>query len=237
MTEPKIVTDEQWIEARRELLVKEKEMTRLQDELTAQRRKLPWREIKTNYVFDTRAGKQTLLDLFGPSNQLIVYHFMFGPDWPEGCKICSMLADHYDPLVKHLKARDVSMVTVSRASIDRLADFQDRMGWTFPWASSLDNQFNWDFHVSFTPEQLETRSVYYNYREGAQFPMEEGPGISSFCRRGDQIFHTYSSYGRGLESFLGIYRFLDIVTKGRDEQDLAFPMAWVRHRDGYGSND
>ena len=234
MTTHPVVSSDAWLAARKELLEKEKEFSRLRDQLTQMRRDLPWEKIEKSYTFDGPDGKETLADLFGNCSQLIVYHFMFGPDWPEGCKICSMFGDHYDPLTIHLKHRDVTLVTVSRAPLAKIEAFKKRMGWNFKWVSSLDNEFNWDYYVSFKSVDIEAGQVYYNYREGAKFPANEGPGISSFYKdeNGD-VFHTYSSYGRGLENFLGIYSFLDIVTKGRDEDDLPYGMAWVRHHDQY----
>ena len=229
-----VVTNEQWFAARKELLQREKEFTRLRDELTQQRRDLPWRKVEKQYTFKTSDGSQTLAELFGECSQLLIYHFMFDPDWTEGCKSCSLIADHYDPLLVHLKHRDVAFVTVSRAPLETLQQFQQRMGWTFPWVSSLESDFNWDFHVSFTQEDLDEGRAEYNYEQGAKFPVTECPGISSFCRdAAGSVFHAYSSFGRGLEDFLGIYRFLDIVPKGRDEEDLRYGMAWVRHRDRY----
>lgn len=234
MTKNAVVTSDQWIAARKDLLSKEKELTRARDELTRLRRELPWRKVQRDYTFESAAGKESLADLFGARSQLVIYHFMFGPDWPEGCKICSMLGDHYDPLIIHLEHRDVSLVTVSRAPIETLLQYQQRMGWNFKWVSSLNSEFNWDYHVSFTQEQLDSGQAYYNYQEGAKFPVTECPGMSSFFKdESGEIFHTYSSFGRGLENFLGIYNFLDIVPKGRDENGLPYPMAWVRHKDQY----
>ncbi len=228
------VDGDEWLAARKELLKKEKEFSRLRDELTQQRRNLPWESVEKQYTFEGPNGKESLADLFGDCSQLIVYHFMFGPNWKEGCKICSMMGDHYDPLVIHLKHRDVTLVTVSRAPLAMIEAFRKRMGWSFKWVSSRDSDFNWDYHVSFKPEELEAGSATYNYREGATFPANEAPGVSSFTRneQGD-VYHTYSSYGRGLENLLGIYNFLDIVAKGRDEDQLPYGMAWVRHRDQY----
>ena len=237
MNEHPVVSNEEWTAARIELLKKEKQFTQMRDELTKQRRNLPWEKVEKEYTFDGPNGKLSLADLFEDCSQLIVYHFMYGPDWPEGCKICSMLGDHYDPLTIHLKHRDVSLVTVSRAPISNLIDYKQRMGWSFNWVSSYDSDFNWDYHVSFKKEDLEGKGVYYNYEETAQFPADEGPGISSFFKNEKgEIFHTYSSFGRGLENFLGIYNFLDIVTKGRDESEFPYPMAWVRHKDQYGDS-
>jgi predicted dithiol-disulfide oxidoreductase (DUF899 family) len=229
-----IVSNEEWLAARVELLKKEKELSRLRDELTQQRRDLPWEKVEKEYTFDGPHGREALADLFGECSQLIVYHFMYGPDWPDGCKICSMLGDHYDPLTIHLKHRDVSLVTVSRAPLATLEEYRRRMGWTFKWVSSLESEFNWDYHVSFSQEDLDAGTARYNYRDGAKFPATEGPGISAFSKSEDgEVFHTYSSFGRGLENFLGIYNFLDIVTKGRDEEGLPYGMAWVRHKDRY----
>ncbi len=229
-----VVSADQWIAARKTLLDKEKEFTRARDELTKLRQQLPWEKVEKEYTFDGPDGKETLSSLFGGCSQLIIYHFMFGPDWPEGCKICSMLGDHYQPLTIHLQHRDVALATVSRAPLETLQAYQQRMGWTFKWVSSLGNDFNRDYHVSFTQEELDSGKAYYNYQEGAKFPVTECPGISSFFKdESGEVFHTYSSYGRGLENFLGIYHFLDIVPKGRNEADLPYPMAWVRHKDQY----
>ena len=229
-----VVTSADWLVARKELLKKEKELSRLRDEMTQLRRELPWEKVEKRYVFDSVDGNETLSDLFAGRSQLIIYHFMFGPDWEEGCKICSMLGDHYDPITIHLAHRDVTLVTVSRAPVANLEAFKLRMGWKFKWVSSLESDFNWDFHVSFKPGEIESGKAYYNYQENAKFPVFEAPGISSFYKddTGD-VFHTYSSFGRGLENFLGIYNFLDIVPKGRDEQGLPYSMAWVRHHDKY----
>ncbi len=234
MTHP-IVSETEWLAARKDLLEKEKEFSRLRDNLTQLRRDLPWTKVKKNYEFDGPFGKESLSDLFGDCSQLVIYHFMFGPGWPEGCKICSMCADFYEPIATHIRARDVSLVTVSRASLAELDAYKKRMGWTFKWVSSLGSEFNWDYNVSFTQEQLDSKTANYNYTQHATFPVTEGPGISSFIRNPDgDVFHTYSSFGRGLENFLGIYNFLDIVSKGRNENNLPYAMAWVRHRDQYG---
>lgn len=236
MANHEVVSSQQWLEARKQLLQKEKEFTKLRDELTQLRRKLPWEKVEKEYSFESKQGRQTLADLFGDRSQLIVYHFMFGPDWPEGCKACSLLADHYDPLVVHLKQRDVALVTVSRAPLATLQAYQQRMDWTFPWVSSLGSDFNWDFNVSFEPEALESSMANYNYQSGTTFPSTEAPGISTFFKdEAGQVYHTYSAFARGLENFLGVYSFLDIVPKGRDEGGLSFPMEWIRHHDRYES--
>ena len=234
MTNHKVVSQQEWVADRKQLLEKEKEFSRLRDELTERRRELPWTRVDKTYLFDGPDGKVSLGDLFGGCSQLIVYHFMFDLDWTEGCKSCSLIADHYNPAVVHLKQRDVSMITVSRARLDKLLAFQERMGWTFKWVSSFDNDFNRDFHVTFTAEELETGRGVYNY-ESKPFPVKEAPGISVFSKddKGN-IFHTYSSYARGLDLFITAYNLLDIVPKGRDESGLKYSMEWVRHHDRYG---
>jgi predicted dithiol-disulfide oxidoreductase (DUF899 family) len=230
---PKVVSREEWLASRKELLTKEKEFTRLRDQLSAERRKLPWVKVDKNYVFDGPGGKETLSDLFEGRSQLIVYHFMFDPDWSEGCKSCSLLADHYNPAIVHLNQRGVSMVTISHAPIEKLLAFRKRMGWNFKWVSSFGGDFNRDFHVTFTPDELESKSVNYNY-DFNPFPVTEAPGISVFFKDDDgNIFHTYSSYARGLDIFIGTYNLLDIVPKGRDEDGLRYTMEWIRHHDRY----
>jgi len=234
MTPHKIVSHEEWVEARKDFLAREKEFNRMRDELSAARRELPWEKVEKDYVFEGRGGKASLADLFDGRSQLIVYHFMFGPDWPEGCPSCSLLADHYAPATVHLSQRDVSMVTISNAPLEKIESFRTRMGWDIEWLSSLGNDFNRDYHVSFTPEEQQSQDVYYNYQMGG-FPMTEAPGVSVFTKGDDgAVYHTYSSYARGLDMFLGVYHLLDIVPKGRDEAALTFPMAWVRHHDRYG---
>ncbi len=230
---PKVVSQAEWLAARKELLSKEKEFTRLRDELSRQRRELPREKVEKEYVFDGRNGKETLADLFGGRSQLIVYHFMFGPGWEEGCPSCSLLADHIDGSVVHLAARDVRLVMVSRAPLAHIEAFKKRMGWRFKWVSSYGNDFNRDYHVSFTKEELEKGQMYYNYVM-QKFPSEEGPGTSVFYKDpAGNIFHTYSSYGRGLDMMIGAYNWLDLAPKGRDEDGLAYTMAWVRHHDKY----
>jgi predicted dithiol-disulfide oxidoreductase (DUF899 family) len=229
-----VVTREEWVEKRKELLAKEKELTRQKDQLTQERQDLPWVKIDKDYVFEGPKGKESLSDLFGGKSQLIVYHFMFQPDWTEGCKSCSLLADHYQPAILHLQHRDTNMVTISRAAIERIETFRKRMGWTFKWVSSLDCNFNWDFNVSFPGDVSDQKEVYYNYQVAPSFPSTEGPGISVFYKDKDgSIFHTYSVFARGLEQFLGVYSLLDVVPKGRDEAGLVYGMEWVRHHDKY----
>ena len=230
---PKVVSQTEWLAARKELLSREKEFTRLRDELSRQRRELPWEKVEKAYVFDGPNGKETLADLFGGKSQLIVYHFMFGPGWEEGCPSCSLLSDHIDGSVVHLAARDVRFAVVSRAPLAQIEAFKKRMGWRFHWVSSYENDFNRDYHVSFTKEELAKGQMYYNYVM-QQFPSEEGPGASVFYKDGaGNVFHTYSSYGRGLDMMIGAYNWLDLAPKGRDEDGLAYTMAWVRHHDKY----
>jgi predicted dithiol-disulfide oxidoreductase (DUF899 family) len=236
MDRPKVVTRAEWLAARQQYLSKEKQFTRLRDRLSAERRELPWVKIDKSYAFDGPKGRQTLADLFGGRSQLLVYHFMFAPEWEAGCRSCSFLADHFDGSLAHLAQRDVMLVAVSRAPLAKIAAFKQRMGWRFHWVSSFGNDFNHDFHVSFTKEDMANGKVYYNY-EMQEFPSEEAPGISVFYKdTTGEIFHTYSSYARGLDMLLGTYNYLDLVPKGRDEDGLAFTMAWVRHHDRYGED-
>jgi predicted dithiol-disulfide oxidoreductase (DUF899 family) len=230
---PKVVSQAEWLTARKEFLKKEKEFTRLRDELSRQRRELPWEKVEKDYVFDGPEGKVALADLFQGRSQLIVYHFMFGPGWKEGCPSCSYIADHFDGPAIHLANRDTTLAVVSRAPIAEIEAFKKRMGWRFHWVSSFGSDFNYDYRVSFTAEQRAKGEVEYNYSR-AKFPSEEGPGLSVFFKdpNGD-IFHTYSSYSRGLDIFLGAYNLLDHTPKGRDEEGLSFSMAWVRHHDKY----
>ena len=231
--EHEVVSPREWIATRKELLRKEKEFTRLRDEVSQQRRELPWEKVEKQYVFDGPGGKETLADLFGGRSQLIVYHFMFGPGWEAGCPSCSYLADHFDGSLVHLANRDVTLVVVSRAPMAQIEAFKKRMGWRFKWVSSFGNDFNHDYHVSFTKEEMANGKVNYNY-DILEFPSEEAPGASVFYKNGGgELFHTYSSYARGLDILVGAYNFLDLVPKGRDEDGLAFSMAWVRHHDRY----
>ncbi len=228
-----VVSREEWTARRKELLIEEKAFTKLRDQISKLRRELPWEKVEKKYVFEGPDKKESLSDLFGDKSQLIVYHFMFDPDWEEGCKSCSFLADHYEPSVLHLKQRDVSMVTISRAPIEKLEAFKDRMGWTFKWVSSLNSDFNYDYQVSFSKEAEEKNETYYNYQT-ATFFSSESPGISVFYKdESGEIYHTYSSYSRGLDMFLTAYHLLDLVPKGRDEESFLYPMQWVRHKDKY----
>ena len=234
MTDHPVVTREEWLAARKALLAKEKDFTRARDELSRLRRELPWERIEKDYVFEGPDGSVTLGELFDGRSQLIVYHFMFDPAWDEGCKSCSLLSDHFDPAVVHLNQRDVSLAVVSHAPFEKLAVFKQRMGWRFTWVSSHGSDFNRDYRVSFTPEEIEQQAADYNYRIGA-FPVSEAPGISVFLKdQAGDIFHTYSTYARGLDIFIGAYNLLDIVPKGRDEAELPFTMEWLRHHDRYG---
>ena len=236
MPQHKVVSREAWIVARKELLNKEKESTRLRDELSVERRRLPWVKVEKNYVFDAPGGEETLADLFGGRSQLVIYHFMFGPEWKEGCPSCSFTCDHIDGTLVHLAARDVTMVMVSRASLAKIETFKKRMGWRFKWVSSYGSDFNADFHVSFTKDEMAQGKVNYNYTM-QEFPSEEAPGISVFYKdAGGDVFHTYSTYGRGVEPLVATYMILDMVPKGRDEDHLSFTMEWVRHHDRYGTD-
>lgn len=231
----RIVSREEWVEVRKKLLAKEKEFTRLRDRLSAERRELPWVRVDKDYVFDGPAGKESLAQLFEGRSQLVVYHFMFGPDWDVGCKSCSFWADNFNGIVAHLNQRDVTLVAISRAPLTTLQAFARRLGWSFKWLSSLGCDFNFDYQVSFTPEALAKGEVIYNYAKSAM-SMSELPGISVFFKdpRGG-IFHTYSCYARGLDMLNTAYHYLDLVPKGRDEAGLPYPMSWVRHRDQYGA--
>ncbi len=229
----RVVGHDEWLKARVALLAKEKELTRQHDELALARRELPWKPVTKDYVFDSSDGKATLGDLFGGCSQLAIYHFMFGPAWAEGCPSCSFVVDHIDGAVPHLQARDVALVMVSRAPLAKIEAFKKRMGWRFRWVSSFGSDFNYDFHASFTPQQRDTGAVDYNYAM-QEFPSEEAPGASVFAKDpSGRLFHSYSTYGRGLDALIGTYTLLDLVPKGRNEGELPFGMAWVRHHDRY----
>jgi predicted dithiol-disulfide oxidoreductase (DUF899 family) len=231
-----VVSREEWLRARTALLAKEKEHTRQGDELARQRRALPWVRVDKPYRFAGPQGEQSLADLFRGKSQLVVYHFMFGPDWEAGCPSCSFLGDHFDGPLVHLEHRDVSFTAVSRAPLPKLQAFQKRLGWRFPWVSSAGGEFSHDFGVSFTKAELDGGQVNYNFRTEAAF-LEDLPGLSVFFKDGaGRVYHTYSTYARGLEPLLGTYAWLDLVPKGRDEDGLAFSMAWVRYNDRYGKD-
>ena len=229
----KVVSHDEWLAARKAYLAEEKAFSRARDALSKKRRELPWEKIEKNYVFDGPHGRETLADLFGGKSQLIVYHFMLGPDWEAGCPSCSLLADHFDGAVAHLAQRDVTFLVVSRAPLPQIEKFKARMGWHFKWVSSFGTDFNYDYHVSASPEEKTTGKTVYNY-ELTTFPSEERPGASVFFKNDQgEVFHTYSSYGRGLDMLIGAYNLLDLAPKGRDEAGLPWPMAWVRHHDRY----
>jgi len=228
-----IVSSDQWIAERKKLLAREKELTHLRDQIAQARRALPWERVEKNYVFDTPEGRRSLADLFEGRRQPLVQHFMLGPGWEQGCPSCSFMADHTDGMKIHLEHRDVSFVAISRATLPEIERFRKRMGWQFTWVSSHGNDFNYDFHVSFTPEERAKGEVYYNYGMTA-FPAEEAPGISLFYKNdAGEIFHTYSTFGRGVEVMMGTYQMLDLAPKGRDEEDIPYKMNWVRHHDRY----
>lgn len=232
----KVVSRAEWLAARRELLRKEKEFSRMRDELSRQRRALPREKVEKAYVFDGPQGKVSLADLFDGRSQLLVYHFMFGPGWKEGCPSCSFLGDTFDGIRIHLAHRDATLAVISRATFPEIDGFKKRMGWQFPWVSSNGTTFNFDYHVSFTKEELAKGKIFYNY-DLTDFPVEEAPGMSAFYKNdAGEIFHTYSSYARGLDPLLGAYQWLDLAPKGRDEEGLKHSMAWVRHHDRYDDN-
>jgi predicted dithiol-disulfide oxidoreductase (DUF899 family) len=228
-----IVTRDQWITRRTALLACEKELTRLRDQVAAERRALPWVRVDRRYEFDTPEGRRALAELFEGRRQLLVQHFMLGPGWEAGCPGCSFMADHIEGAAVHLAQRDLTLLVVSRAPLAEIERFRQRMGWRFRWVSSCGTDFNHDFGVSFTPEEMARGEVDYNYTR-QPFPSEEAPGISVFFKDGaGEVFHTYSTYGRGVELMMGAYDFLDITPLGRQEEGLAHPMAWVRHHDRY----
>ena len=233
MTDHQIVSHEEWLAARRRFLEKEKEFTRVRDELSRERRELPWEHVRKQYAFESAHGRETLADLFGEHSQLIVYHFMFAPDWEIGCRGCSFWADNFNGIIPHLKARNVSLVAVSRAPLEKLQAQARRFGWTFKWVSSAGNDFNFDYNVSFSPQTLAAGEALYNYATRKLDSSTEMPGISAFFKDGDQIFHSYSTYARGLDMLNTAYHYLDIAPRGRDEDGLASPMQWVKHRIAY----
>jgi predicted dithiol-disulfide oxidoreductase (DUF899 family) len=232
---PNVVSRGEWLAARKELLTKEKLLTRQRDEIDRQRRALPWVKVEKNYIFDGPNGQQSLSDLFENRSQLIISHFMFGPGWKEGCVGCSFRSDHVDGTLAHLEHHDVSLVTISRAPLAEIEAFKKRMGWRFRWLSSYGSDFNYDYHVSFAKEEIATGKVYSNY-EDRDFVSEEGSGLSVFYKDeiGD-IFHTYSTYGRGDEMVDTTYMYLDLTPKGRNETGPHYNLGdWVRHHDRYG---
>jgi predicted dithiol-disulfide oxidoreductase (DUF899 family) len=228
----RIVSRDAWTKERKAFLAKEKEFTRARDRLSAERRALPWVKVEKPYVFATPDGKKSLAELFAGRSQLLVYHFMLGPGWEEGCPSCSYLADHFDGAITHLSQRDVTFVVVSRAPLAEIEAFKQRMGWRFNWVSSFGNEFNFDYHVSLPEDRFGTESEY-NY-EKQEIGSDEMPGASVFAKDASgEVFHTYSAYARGLDILIGAYNWLDLTPKGRDEAELPWSMAWVRHHDRY----
>ena len=229
----KVVSAAEQLEVRKAFLAKEKELTRLRDQLSQECRQLPWVKVDKEYLFDGTDGQETLADLFAARGQLIVYHFMYHLIWKEGCPSCSFWADNFNGIIVHLNHRDVSMVAISKAPLKQLEAYKKRMSWDFKWLSSYDDDFNRDYNVSFTAEELAKGEAYYNYKMGA-FPSEEAPGVSVFYKdEHSDIFHTYSTYARGLDMLNGAYHYLDFVPKGRDEEGLPWTMAWLRRHDSY----
>ena len=231
--ENQVVSPEKWLEARLDLLAAEKDFTRRKDELARLRMAMPWELVEKSYQFEGPEGTLSFPELFDGRSQLIVYHLMFGPDWEEACKSCSFWADHFSGIAIHLNHRDVTLAAVSRAPIAKIEGYRKRMGWTFPWVSSFGSEFNYDYQVSFSPERQAAGKAYYNYVTQPNSLSEE-VGISVFYRNEkDEVFHTYSCYGRGIELVNGTYQFLDLAPKGRDEDQLRFPMESVRRHDQY----
>lgn len=230
--EHKVVSEKQWLAARKKLLAEEKKFSKLRDRLNQKRRDLPWVKMTGGYVFEGPTGKETLADLFGRKSQLVVYHFMFGPGWGDGCPHCSFWADHYDGTVAHLAHRDTALVVVSRAPWKEIAPFKKRMGWKFKWVSSARNDFNFDLQVSFTPKEIRSGTAIYNYAK-LDMDIDEREGVSAFYKdsKGD-VYHTYSSYARGIDMLNTTYHFLDLTAKGRDENP-EHSQDWVRYHDEY----
>ncbi len=229
-----IVSHPDWLAARKQLLAREKEFSRLRDELSQARRDLPWERVDKPYVFQTASGTRTLAELFGDKRQLLVYHFMFAPSWEQGCKSCSFWADNFSNIPIHLAHRDVQLTAISRAPLAKLQAYARRMGWTFPWASSSETDFNFDYGVSFRPEDRAAGNATYNYAPSPG-KAEELPGISVFYKDASgAVLHTYSCYARGVDLMNGAYNYLDLVPKGRDEAGLPTPMSWLQRHDEYG---
>ena len=228
-----VVSHEEWLSARTAFLAKEKEFTRLRDELSRQRRELPWEKVDKQYVFDGPSGKETLAELFGKRSQLIVYHFMFPPEWDEGCLHCSFWADNFNGSGVHLNHRDVAFVAISRAPLAKIEPFKKRMGWSFKWVSSFQNDFNFDYQASFTPEEVHNGAAFFNYAR-TDPGLTDREGISVFYKDGSgAVFHTYSCYARGIDMMNATYQYIDLVPKGRDEAGHEDSQYWVRHHDRY----
>ena len=243
MTRHEVVSKGEWVEARKRLLGKEKEFTHLREQLSAERRALPWMRIDKDYTFDGPNGRETLAQLFGDRSQLVVYHLMFAPEWETACKSCSFWADSFNGITAHLRARDVAFAAISRAPPAKLQAFARRLGWTFKWVSSDDSDFNYDFDVSFRPEQFARGDATYNFDKMSSFRTQgvvhnmtpsDMPGISVLAKdQSGAVFRTYSTYGRGIDMMNTAYQYLDLVPKGRDEAGQAHTMAWVKLRDLY----
>ncbi len=242
MPDQRIGTREEWEAARAELLQREKELTHMSDELAEQRRELPWVRIEKEYTFQTEAGLRTLAELFDGRSQLVVYHFMFGPDWEAGCPVCSSIADSFDGVLPHLEARDVTLICISRAQLDRMLAFRRRMGWHFNWASSYESDFNWDFRHSSTREEVTGRAdqvppLVSQFASATGNDVigyfTEGPGLTVFARSGEDVYLTYETSARGLEAGMTYYDVLDLVPHGREGLDGIDPF-WIRHHDSYG---
>jgi predicted dithiol-disulfide oxidoreductase (DUF899 family) len=228
-----VVSREAWLAARTAFLAKEKEFSRQRDEINRQRRALPWEKVEKQYVFDGPNGKETLADLFQKSSQLIIYHFMFSPEWDEGCVHCSFWADHFDGVGIHLKARDTNFAVISRAPLAKIEAFKNRMGWKFKWLSAFNSDFNYDYNVSFTPQDIQNGKSFYNYRFTGDEDYDR-EGVSAFFKdEHGVLFHTYSAYARGIDLINTSYNFLDLTAKGRDEEGPEGPQAWVEYHDRY----
>jgi predicted dithiol-disulfide oxidoreductase (DUF899 family) len=234
MNSPKIVSHDEWLKARKAFLTKEKAFNRERDALAAARRELPMVKVEKTYSFEGPTGEKTLAELFGERRQLVVYHFMFDPSWSEGCKSCSLVADHFEGMLPHLAARDIAFAAISRAPLQKLRTFQERMGWNFPWLSSAANEFNYDFGVSFRSGDEASGKPAYNFGTG-NFPTSEAPGLSTFLRDGERVLHAYSTYARGLDLLIGAYNYLDLTPLGRQEDGLPYGMSWVKHHDKYAA--
>ena len=231
MTMHEVVSKDEWVEARKRLLAKEKEFTRVGEQLSAERRALPWVRIEKDYTFDGPNGQETLAQLFGDRSQLVIYHFMFAPEWEVGCKNCSFWADNFNGITAHLRQRDVAFTAISRAPLSKLQAFARRLGWTFKWVSSQGNDFNYDFEVSFKPEAVARGDATYNFAK-LQYARSDMPGISVFAKdESGAVFRTYSTFGRGIDMMNTAHNYLDLVPKGRDEGGKI--MAWVKLRDLY----
>jgi predicted dithiol-disulfide oxidoreductase (DUF899 family) len=229
---PRVVSHEQWATERVAFMAKEKEFTRLRDELSRQRRGLPWEKVTKPYDFEGPRGKETLAELFEGRSQLVVYHFMFSPSWDEACKSCSFWADNFNGIDVHLAHRDITFLAISRAPLPKLEAYKKRMGWSFKWVSAAGSDFNYDFNVSFDAEAAKNGTAYYNYGTGRKV-QEEMPGVSVFYKdRNGDIYHTYSAYSRGIDLVNGAYNYIDLTPKGRDEE-VGKGMSWLRRRDQY----